>query len=472
MGGGLSMPDLELAGQVNRRSPGIIPGSRQLYHPTGERCFGPVFLVLLCAVGVGLAGTPLPAEEWPQWRGPGRDGVWREAGIVDQFTTSTLKPKWSREIGGGYSGPTVADGRVVVMDRVDQPVEVERILCFDDQSGDELWSQTYECRYQIEYPQGPRSSVSLNEGRAYALGTMGHFHCLDAGNGKILWAKDLMVEYAIRMPVWGISTSPLVESGRVFLQIGGSDGACMIALDTRDGRELWRALDDPASYASPVMIQQGGKPVLVVLTGNHVTGLNPSTGKGLWRYPFKPTRMVINIAAPVVENDHLLVSSFFDGSMLLRLEKDGSGIEKLWHRRGINEKKTDGLHAMIGTPYIEGDYIYGVDSYGQLRCLRTGNGERVWENLSVVPRARWATVHMVRQGKRTWLFNELGELIIAELSPSGYREISRVRLIEPTGQQAQREGGVCWAHPAFADQHIFARSQSELVCTSLAGDGL
>jgi outer membrane protein assembly factor BamB len=128
--------------------------------------------------------------------------------------------------------------------------------------------------------------------------------------------------------------------------------------------------------------------------------------------------------------------------------------KKLWPRRGINEKETDGLHAMIGTPYLEGDYIYGGDSYGQLRCLKTSNGERVWEDTSVVPQARWATVHMVRQGKCTWLFNELGELVIAELSPTGYREIHRAKLIEPTGQQDQREGGVCWAHPAFAGRHV------------------
>ena len=122
---------------------------------------------------------------------------------------------------------------------------------------------------------------------------------------------------------------------------------------------------------------------------------------------------------------------------------------------------------MISTPVLDGDFIYGVDSYGQMRCLEAATGKRVWEDLTAVPKARWSTIHFVRNGPRYWLFNERGELIIGKLSPQGFTEISRTKLIEPTTDQLRRRGGVCWAHPAFAYRHVFARSDKQLVCASL-----
>ena len=123
---------------------------------------------------------------------------------------------------------------------------------------------------------------------------------------------------------------------------------------------------------------------------------------------------------------------------------------------------------MISTPCMEGDYVYGVDSYGELRCLDARNGDRIWEDLTAVPKARWATIHMVRNGRRMWMFNERGELMIGTLSPKGFHEISRAKLIEPTTEQLGQRNGVCWSHPAFAYKHVFARNDRELVCASLA----
>jgi outer membrane protein assembly factor BamB len=412
------------------------------------------------------------SDEWPQWRGPNRDGLWSETGIVQKFPGPRIPLRWSVPIASGYTGPTVAAGRVYVMDRLTRPGEVERIHCFAWETGQKLWTREYPCVYEVQYTAGPRASVSIDEGRAFALGTMGHFHCLDAATGEVLWAKDLRAEYKARVPVWGISAAPLVDGGLVILQAGGGDGACMVALDKKTGREAWRALDDRPSYSAPILIQQAGRRVLVVWTGDSVAGLDPASGKVYWRYPYKARRMVINVPTPVVDGDRLFVSAFYDGSLLLRLRQDEPAVEKLWQRAGPSETKTDALHAMISTPILDGDSIYGVDSYGELRCLDAASGDRVWEDLTAVPKARWATIHLVRNGRQVWMFNERGELILGELSRQGFRELSRSKLIDPTQDQLSQRGGVCWSHPAFAYKHVFARNDRELVCAGLAAPEL
>ena len=410
-------------------------------------------------------------DEWPQWRGPNRDGVWREVGLVEKFADKELKVRWRQPIGSGYSGPTVADGRVYVTDRVVEPKQIERVHCFDWKSGEPQWSHSYDCAYRdVGYAAGPRASVTVDDGRAYSLGSMGHFFCFDAATGKVLWSKNLNVEYKIRMPIWGIAASPLVENDLVIVQIGG-EGACLVAFDKRSGAEAWRALDDLASYSAPIMIEQAGRRVMVCWTGDSVVGMDAKSGKVHWQHPFKPAKMVINIATPVLEKNRLFFTSFYDGSLMLDVSPDKLEVEPLWRRTGRDEQHTDGLHSIISTPYLEGDFVYGVDSYGEFRCLDAKTGERVWESLQPTPKSRWSTVHMVKNGRRMWMFNERGELIITTLSPEGYEEISRAKLIAPTSVQLPQRGGVCWSHPAYAHKHVFARNDEELVCASLvAGD--
>jgi hypothetical protein len=216
------------------------------------------------------------------------------------------------------------------------------------------------------------------------------------------------------------------------------------------------------------VIEQGGKRVLVCWTGEGVAGLNPESGEIYWRYDTPVHRMIINVATPVLDRDRLFLTSFYDGSYLLQLGQDALGVGRLWERCGANEQDTDALHSTISTPLIDGDYIYGVDSYGQLRCLDAGTGDRIWEDLTAVPVARWATIHMVRNDDRVWMFNDQGELIIAKLSPAGFDEISRAKLIEPTTGQLDRGNGVTWSHPAYANRHIFVRNDTRLVCADLS----
>jgi outer membrane protein assembly factor BamB len=416
-----------------------------------------------------LLAAPTSGADWPQWRGPNRDGIWREKGIVEKFETSRLEIRWQVAISNGYSGPTVANGRVYVTDRLASPTQVERVHCFDATSGERIWSHSYECKYErVDRRDGPRASVTIDENRAYSLGTMGHFFCFDATNGEVLWSKDLNAEYNLKIPLWGIASSPLVESDLVVIHIGGRDNACIVAFDKVTGKEKWRALNDRASYSAPIVIEQAGKRVLVCWTGESVVGLDPVTGNLYWRYPFPPSRMVHNIATPVFQNNYLFLSGFFNGSLLLKVNPDKLAVEKVWQRKGPNERNTDSLHCCISTPVLQGDYIYGVDSYGELRCLDLHTGERIWESLEAVPKARWANIHLVRHEDKIWMFNERGELIISKLSPQGFREISRTKLINPTQGQLSQRGGVCWSHPAFAYKHVFIRNDEELLCADLS----
>lgn len=426
-----------------------------------------LFVAALCFV----LSTASVADDWPQWRGPQRDGVWRETGIIERFNGERLPAKWRMPIGPGYSGPTVAAGRVFVTDRQISPQQTERVLCFDAATGKSLWTHSYDCAYaKIGYQAGPRACVTVDAERAFAIGAMGHLFCLDVADGRVVWSHDCNREYSIRMPEWGIAGAPLVVGGVVIVHIGGSNGACIVAFDKQTGKEVWRALEDRAQYTPPTLIEQAGKQVVVCWTGDSVAGLSPTTGELFWRVPLKPRNMPIGIATPIIDRDRLFVTSFYDGALMLRLKSDEVGVEQLWRRVGSSEQKTDALQSIISTPVFQDDHIYGVDSYGELRCINATTGDRVWEDLSATPKIRWGTIHFVRQGDRWWMFNERGELIIAKLSPRGFEPLSRAKLIDPTTDQLPRRDGVCWSHPAYANRHIFIRNDRELLSASLAAE--
>ncbi len=417
-------------------------------------------------------------DDWPQWRGKNRDGVWSESNIVAELPAEP-DVTWRVKIGAGYSGPTVADGKVYVMDRMTEPKTVERVLCFDAETGKPVWQHEYVSQYKIGYPAGPRASVTIDGGFAYSHGAMGQLICFQANDGTVVWEKDLNAAYSIanrdrklnRMPVWGMTCSPIIYDNLVILQIGAND-AGVVAFDRKTGNEVWKATNDRGQYSSPVLISQGEHDVLVCWTGDSVCGIGPGDGTVHWQIPWKPINMPIGCASPVVNKDHIFCTSFYDGSMLIKLDPDQPNAEKVWHQIGVNERQTKAMHSMISTPIWLGSHIYGVDSYGELRCLEAKSGTRVWENLTAVPKSRWSTIHFVHSGDQeselVWMFTERGELINARLSPERFEEISRLKIIEPTRKQLNQRGGVCWSHPAFAMKSVFVRNDNELVRVNLA----
>jgi outer membrane protein assembly factor BamB len=418
-----------------------------------------------------VIGIKLPSgDEWPDWRGPFRDGTWTEDGVLTRFDFEEFDIKWRVPVSSGYSGPTIEGGKVYLTDRQTRPDQVERVLCFSADTGKEIWTYTYNCEYVgVGYPAGPRASVIIDGPYAYSLGTMGNLFCFGKDKGDVKWSKDLNQEYRIRMPIWGIASAPIIVDDKIILIIGGEKNSGVVALDKNTGKEVWRNLEDEAGYSAPLMVEQAGKKVLVIWTASNIAGLNPDNGQVYWMHEFEPRNMPINIATPVLYKNFMFFSSFYDGSILIELDKNELKSTVVWRRIGKDERNTDALHCCMSTPLIIDDYIFGVDSYGELRCLDLFTGDRIWEDLSAVNRDRWANIHFVQNGDLTYMFNEHGELITARLNESGYHEISRAKLIEPTTVQLNRRGvGVTWAHPGFAYKHVFVRSDRELLCADLS----
>jgi outer membrane protein assembly factor BamB len=437
-------------------------------------------LVLLAS-----CGTQVRADDWPQWMGPQRDGVWRETGIVDNFPAGGPPVRWRVKIGGGYAGPAVVGDRVYVTDKQlpqgvtdpDNPFNrgrtpaTERVLCLSDKDGSIVWKHEYECPYTVSYPAGPRTTPVVKDGRVYTLGSEGNLFCLKADTGDVVWSKDLKIEYQhAQSPVWGFSANPLLDGDRLICLVGGK-GTTVVAFQKETGKELWRALDSAGThgpgYSSPVIVEAGGKRQLIVWSPTAVSSLDPENGGVYWNQKFESNNG-LSVATPRISGDHLFISAFYNGSLLLKLDRDQPQASVVWKRGGQNEKITDALHCLISTPVIDGDYIYGVCSHGELRCLDIKQGDRLWSTFEATSRqsARWGTAFIVRHEGRHVLFSEQGDLIFATLTPRGYTELGRAHLIEPTGPAQRRE--VVWTHPAFANRCVYVRNDKEIVSVSLA----
>jgi outer membrane protein assembly factor BamB len=425
---------------------------------------------LLVAAGC-LAGLPGVADDWPQWLGPQRDGVWRETGLLTNFPPNGLAVRWRTPLSAGYTGPAVAAGRVYVCDRLRvEGVSRERVLSLDEASGKILWQHEYDCPYVSAYPAGPRTTPAVAGGKAYTLGTEGHLFCFDAAGGKVLWSREFKKDFGAKTPVWGFAAHPLVD-GRKLICITGARQSLVVALDKDTGQELWRALDAPEpGYAPPVIFEAGGRRQLIVWHPEALNSLDPDTGKLFWKQPFG-SKAGLCISTPRKLGDLLFVTAFYNGPLMMRLAPDQPTATPLWRGRSQSEVNTAGLHSIISTPFLEDGHIYGVCSYGQLRCLKADSGERLWETLAAATDgkpARWANAFLIKNGDRFFLANEKGDLIIARLSPKGYAELSRTRLIEPTNRDCGRL--VVWSHPAFANRCVYARNDKEILCASLAAE--
>lgn len=432
-------------------------------------------LVLLVA-GVLLAAAAPFADDWPEFRGAGRRGLWSETDILDRFPDGGLKVLWRAAVKAGYSGPVVAGGRVFLTDfvHIEGPRGTERILCLDEKTGKLLWKQEWDASYgPFVNTNGPHATPTVDGDRVYALGTAGTLLAMNAVTGEVLWRKDFVKDLRADFPTYGFSSAPIVDGDRLIALISHTPDAKVFAFDKVTGKEIWRALgtEGEIGTSQPLLIDAGGARQLIVWDTNGVTSLNPATGAIYWTQPFRTN--AINFAM-AQSGTRLLVSSFEQGPLMLELIEKRPGARVLWKGHGTSEIDSDKLHSSISTPIIDGDYVYGICSYGQLRALDAKTGERIWETqAATVERSRWASGQLVQHGDRVFITNDRGELILARLTPAGYQEISRTPLIKPTSDprgRFRKLGAVYWSHPAYANKHIYARNDEELIAVTLAAD--
>ncbi len=423
------------------------------------------------------------SDDWPQWLGPRRDGVWRETGIVRSFPPGGPKIRWRTPIGSGYASPAIANGRVYVTDRKlsegtknpSNPFDrgsipgIERVLCLNEQDGKLIWTHEYDCPYTVSYAAGPRVTPLVDDGKLFTLGAEGNLFCFDASNGKIIWSRDFKKDFGVAPPLWGFPPHPFVDGDRLICLVGGTNSVA-VAFNKNTGKEIWRALTaKEPGYCPPTILEFHGKRQLIIWHPESVNALDPVTGALGWSFPWT-IQSGLSVPTPRKSGDLLFLTAFYNGSLMLRVTNNSPRV--VWRSNKVSEKDTDALHSIIPTPVIDDDCIYGVCSYGQLRCLKKLTGERVWETFAATTgdkEARWANAFLVKHEGRYFIFSEKGDLIIANLTPAGYHEISRAHLLEPTNHDPGRE--VVWSHPSFANKNVYARNDLEIICASLSDDG-
>jgi outer membrane protein assembly factor BamB len=447
-------------------------------------------------LGCSIAG----ADDWPQWMGPKGDGVYRETGIFKELPKEGLKYRWRKPIGMGYSGPSVANGKVYVMDRKPDPKPgqkkeapkkdpnnpnkiifpkdstIERTICLRADNGEQVWERVNGVDYQISYGEGPRATPTVVEGKVYALGAMGLLECLNADDGKLIWSHDFQKEYKAPQQAWGWAAHPVIDGDRVITLVGGK-GSAVVAFDKNTGKELWKALDsEEVGYTPALVATFGGKPQVIIYMSDGVYGLEPASGKKLWglAYPIegKPSRPAVPITRPlVVAENKIYITSGYEGELLIDLGPSGTAPKVIYHGTNIQkqEDKPTGLHGLITTPILAGGNVVGVDFNGELRGLDPMTGERKWESMDFWggKPAMFGTAFLTPHEDRCFVFTDQGDLWLGKFTAKGFENTSKAKLIEAV-QPARGRRKVVWTHPAYADKAVFVRNQQEIVCAELA----
>ena len=414
---------------------------------------------------VAIAGfaTAARADDWPQHRGPNRDGVWHESGHANSFPEDGLKIVWRTPVGWGWSSPVVTQGRVFVTDsQVLKPNAKERVLCFEETTGKRLWHYDYDVFYpEWAYVHGqggePSATPIVDGNKVYSLGPNAHLHCLDAQTGELVWRRKLNKQFRIKE--LSCRPSPLIEGNLVIVFTGGLPSASVIALNKATGENVWTALDDSVSNSSPIVVQAGGVRQLIVWSDDSVTSLNPANGETYWREPMITSNNDA-IATPVAFGNRLLV-----GGLMFELAADRPAASILWP--GVNPAAKRIL-SNTSTAVLDDDYVYSAKSNGELVCLEAASGNPVWETDTVTDRKAGASIHIAPAGDAMFLFTDRGDLILAQLTPQGYSEMGRAHLLEPTTPFAGKK--CAWTPPAYANGRVFARNDEELVCASLTAE--
>ena len=420
---------------------------------------------LASVLGLFLVAEEAIATDWPQWRGPNRDGAWSESGIVSSFPSNGLRPKWKVPVGFGYSSPIITNGKLYLTDLLAEKTTVhERTLCFNARSGKRVWMTQHDASppdwfFNPAQMRGPGSTPIIHIGRVYCLSMFSTLKCLDARTGTVLWKRDLLTEY--HLPPSSLDASPLVDGNLLILSIGGNPAAGVVALDLLTGREVWKALSEAATWSSPVIVSAGGTRQLIVWMRQSITSLNPTNGALYWREPTVSggSPGFSAVSTPVIQGDRLLISG-----LMFQLDRDQPAAKVLWPDTPSGTRR---ILSDTSTPLLKDDFVYSPRSGGVFVCLEAGTGREMWQTNAVTNLRQGACVHLTPNGSSLFLFTDQGDLIRAQLAPAGYRELGRIHLIEPTSPLFENK--FAWAAPAFANRNIFVRNDRELRCYSLAG---
>lgn len=396
--------------------------------------------------------SSLPAADWPQWLGPTRDGASPEKVAPWKDTPRVL---WRQPVGEGNSSPIIAGGKVYLHSKVKDKLE-EDVVARDAATGTEAWRQVYpRAAFVSFYGNGPRATPAVANGTLFTYGITGTLTAWDAATGRRLWQVEALKQFSAKNLTFGASCSPLVEGKNVLVNVGGK-GASVVAFAAADGSVAWKALDDPASYSSPIPLGEGEKRQVVFLTGDGVVGLSPRDGKLFWRYPLKD-KLFESSTTPATAGDILLASSITFGSAGLRLgSKDGQpDAKEAW--------KNTALTSYFTTPVAVGDHFYLVTgsnpllnlgmAQADLHCVDVKTGKSLWTR----PKVGRYHASLLRTGdNKLLLLEDTGSLVLIDPSPQEYRELARSKVC-----------GETWAHPALADGRLYVRDDKDVICLEL-----
>ena len=403
---------------------------------------GSLSILLLAALGTAHA------NDWASWRGPSGDGTWPVADI-GPFPEEGLEPAWRTRIGPGYSGVAVAQGRVYTMDLQEKDGQKqERLVCFDAETGKLAWESAYGVDYgDLTYAKGPRSMPTVHAGRVYTLGAVGHLACHDARTGKRLWLVDSAKAWKAKRPIWGYSAALRLWNGRLYAPLGLEGGGTLAAIDPETGRKLWQGGGDGAGYGWPVPIEVGGRTQFLYWSPDNIIGLDPHNGKLLWSHAYK-VKYGVSIATPIYHEGIAYVAGYWHGSRALKPSAGKDPPQLLWETE-------DTLCGLMAQPIYRDGTAYLMDRRTGVNAFELKTGKILWTaNNHYEPKDRNPQATMVWVGgtDKVLLLNSQGELILTEFKPGGHRELSRVQVV-----------GKTWAHPAYAGDSVFARSDRELV---------
>lgn len=410
-----------------------------------SKLFAAASLILICCFCNSLRTTALgdcsPAE-WPQWRGPNRDGVSLETGLLTSWQQDEPKVLWRIPFGHGYSGISISGGRLYTMFAQGND---EYAVCLNASNGEEIWRFRTGSKFTNNHGDGPRSTPTVNGDVVFVLGAKGKLHALDASIGEKLWGHDLVHVFGSKVPRWGFATSPLVEANLLVVEVGGKGGKSVVAFDIKSGEVIWTSAIDAPAYSSPIAITFNGIRQLIILTSNGPVSVSPTDGQVHWKYHWSKG---INIATPVfIPESQIFVSAAYDkGAALVKMKSDGGAVtvDEVWKSRVMkNHFNASVLHR---------DYLYGFDN-AILKCIEANTGEELW-----VARG-FGKGSLIYADGNLIVLGDAGRLALVEATPSEYREKGDIQLLH----------GKCWTPPTLAGGKLYVRNHEELVCLDVTG---